>query len=226
VPATRLGAALSSAFHSLFPASNAIDGDLSSLCATSNEQQAWASVRVPPGTAVGAVGVYNRDDIEEYIRWLGAFDVWVGSSFGDLAVRCGEWSGETTSAGPYVIDCGGAVGEYVTVRQLGAARYLTIAELVPHEYAGPLLPPRPPPPPPSSCASLTYGKVDLALVSARVGQSVWCYHMDDTRADWVEQFGRCESFYMIRLDTGKEVVKFCFTDGAGECRADAQWTAC
>lgn len=56
----------------------------------------------------------------------------MGRSHGDItspdAVLCGRAT-VPISAGPFVVHCNGAVGEYVTLRQVLRQRYLTIAEL-------------------------------------------------------------------------------------------------
>ena len=49
----------------------------------------WLSVRVPTGTRVGPVAVYNRRDCEVCKRWLGWFEVWVGYAPGDASIALG-----------------------------------------------------------------------------------------------------------------------------------------
>ena len=99
--------------------------------ASAYEVNAWLSVRVPTGTQIGLVAVYNRNDGTLYQNLLGNFDIWVGSYAGDRGFRCGSWTGATDSVGPFVINCGGASsGEWVTLRQTGSsASYLTITGL-------------------------------------------------------------------------------------------------
>lgn len=127
VPA--LDAAISSFFHPDFAAQKAIDGDPSTLCASNQQVNAWLSVRLPSSTPIAYVSILNRGDSEEYAAWLSSFEVWVGSSFGDTsAVKCGELN-VPAMAGPFVVNCAGAQGKFVTLRQVGAARFLTIAEL-------------------------------------------------------------------------------------------------
>lgn len=130
----RIGAVLSSSFNAArYPAANAIDGQRSTLCASRRQTGAWLSVQVPRGSRIGAVLVYNRKDYALYQEWLGAFEIYVGSRYGDLATRCGRATGY--AAGPYTVDCRGVSsgpfgdGTYVTLKQIGGARYLTIAEL-------------------------------------------------------------------------------------------------
>ena len=57
---------------------------------------------------------------------------------------CGSWTGPTNSVGPFVVGCHGQTGDWVTVRQLGSSRYLTIVGL--SVYAA-LAPARAAPPP-------------------------------------------------------------------------------
>ena len=125
-------------YSGAYPASNAVDGDLyGSLAASNYEVNAWLSVRVPAGTNIGLVAVYNRDDGEVYQNLLGSFEVWVGSTAGATAHRCGGWSGATNSVGPFVINCDGvSSGRWVTVRQTGDIRFLTITGLRVFERAG------------------------------------------------------------------------------------------
>lgn len=125
----------------LWPASNAIDGkpvdDYFSLCATKKGTNQWLSVRVPTASRVGYVAVYNREDKQQYMEWLSPFEVWVGNHAGDVtssnAVRCGNVQYVDTSkrhGAPFVVACPpNAIGEYVTIRLVRWARYLTIAEL-------------------------------------------------------------------------------------------------
>ena len=141
----RVSATLSSAFDAAtYPADAAIDGDLSTLCASQLEPHAWLSVAVPSGSSVAFVAVYNRNDNVAYRVWLSPFEVYVGSAPGELAVKCGGpvHVSQAAGGGPFVVGCGGAVATYVTLRLAGLAlRYLTIAEL--EVYA------TPPPPSPS-----------------------------------------------------------------------------
>ena len=52
-----------------------IDDNTTTLCATQDTINAWASVQVPDGTPVGLVVVYNRADVAEYQAWLSPFEV-------------------------------------------------------------------------------------------------------------------------------------------------------
>lgn len=120
-----------------FPASNVIDGNTATLCASTQSRNAWVSVRVAPSSPIGYIAVWNRNDYAQYSRWLSPYELWVGSSPGDVsssAVRCGGGEIEVAATqGPFVAACPpGTAGQYVTLRLVGWRRYLTIAELVPY----------------------------------------------------------------------------------------------
>ena len=91
---SRLGAESSSAYSIDFPASLAIDSSYNSLCASGYAIDNWLSVRIPAGTHVGEVHVYNRRDA--YASSLSDFEVWVASAAGNtsssVAIRCGAAS--------------------------------------------------------------------------------------------------------------------------------------
>ena len=118
--------------QSLYGPEALIDGNLGTMCLTQAEANAWASVRVPAGTSIGYVAVQNRDDTYAYL--LGSFELWLGTSYGHMGQLCG---GPTASTpGPNLMWCRGVSHlPYVTVRQVGSARYLTIAELEVYRHA-------------------------------------------------------------------------------------------
>ena len=123
-------ATLSSLYSRWYPASNAIDGDLSTLAASSYQANAWLSVRVPTGSSIGLVAVHNRNDGSVYQNLLGSFEIWLGASAGARMRHCGSWTGPTNSVGPFVVSCSGASsGDWVTLRQLSAAGFLTVVEI-------------------------------------------------------------------------------------------------
>jgi len=131
------GATLSTQYHNNFPASNAVDGNMQTLIASKWQRNAWVSMHVAHGTTIDHVAVYNRIDNQYYASWLGQFEIWVGSSVGDTtsasAIKCAgpieaPWHGRNVRV-PLVVSCLGAVGEYVTLLQVGNARYLTITQL-------------------------------------------------------------------------------------------------
>jgi hypothetical protein len=128
----------------------AIDGDMRTICASHMGSGNWLSVRVPVDTPIGYTAVHNRQDAWRDL--LGSFEVWVGSSPGDTtsptAVRCGESQYDASvEPAPYVLWCAGLrSGQYVTLKQTGPQRYLTIAEFDVYVKAMPPPPPRAPMP--------------------------------------------------------------------------------
>ena len=121
---------------SLYPASNAIDGNTGSLAATGNalSRDQWISVRVPSGSAIGYVAVYNRADGQPYQGWLSPYEVWLGGTAGALTFNCG--GGPITlpanaALGPFLTSCGGRSDlPHVTVLlRSGTSRYLTLSEI-------------------------------------------------------------------------------------------------
>ena len=130
---------MSSNFHATkFEASACIDGDVHSLCATERQLNAWASVKVPPGSTIDRVVIHNRpDDNKEFLAWLSPFEIWLGRDYGDSstdsAIRCGGPSIHVPVAtGPFTVSCDGhgARGHnFVTILHVGKARWLTIAEI-------------------------------------------------------------------------------------------------
>ena len=201
-------AVLSSSFNAVhFPAANAIDGDPTSLCASTLEANAWLSVRVEDDLPrVAYVAVLNHNDprymaaLSPYrshalrssnsglaaaarlipcshqssVRCLAWTEVWIGPSPGrDGRSRlCTPHSTERPppTFGPFLTAChdsasvkggDGRGDRYVTIRQIGPARYLMLAEVrvyalhsppptPPWLPSPPLPPPAPPvqPPPP------------------------------------------------------------------------------
>ena len=148
---TRLSARLSSTFDAFrYPAAAGIDGNTATLCASTAERGAWLSVEVPMHTSIGIVAIQNRADRFAYL--LGSFEIWAGASYGDTdstsAIKCGSLQGlVTTAASIYSIDCGGHDGGgFVTLKQVGNSRILSISEL--YIFQGPPQPPSPPPPSP------------------------------------------------------------------------------
>jgi hypothetical protein len=127
----------------LYPASNAIDGDIDTRSVTRKRQGNWISVELPESTAVQYVALYNRVDLKgSWPAQLGTFEVWVSSAAGDTAsssaVMCGtasyrnpvdSWRHARLDSEPYVVDCSGVYGQFVTVKQVGPSRILVVAEL-------------------------------------------------------------------------------------------------
>jgi len=134
----RLDATLSSTYSwRRWPASNTIDGRLSTVCASKWQANAWLSVQVPAGSAVDYVAIYNRADRRQYAEWLGQFEIYVGNAAGDTglagSIKCaGPVSAPWTQGKPtpFVIACPrGTTGTHVTLKQVGRARYLTVLEM-------------------------------------------------------------------------------------------------
>jgi len=131
---TPLSASMSSKYHdTLFSAGAAIDEDPETFASTNRQQNAWFSVRLVSVADIDYVTVRNRPDTPEYQAWLSPYEIWVGHSEADwssTATRCG--SGPVSSpatAGPFSVACDGARGTYVTLKQVGKARWLQIAEI-------------------------------------------------------------------------------------------------
>ena len=127
------------------------DGDPSTVCSTMVEKSAWVSVRAATSDSpeIHYVGVFNRPD-REWQYLLGSFEIWLGTYYGDsasaLAHKCGSITAETKGVGPFVVDCRGhpRSGSFVTVKQTGTARPLSVAEVSLYVAAPP--PPSKPPP--------------------------------------------------------------------------------
>ena len=102
------------------------------VSALSSDQ--WLSVQVTAGSAIGYVAVYNRADGAPYENWMSPYEVWLGSSAGDLSYDCGGGSLTLPSnpgLGPFTTNCGGRSDlPYVTVIiRSGTFRYLAISEI-------------------------------------------------------------------------------------------------
>ena len=134
-----------------YPASACTDGDASTLCASDIEANAWLSVNIAAGSRIDYVAIVNRGDNAVYQAWLSPFEVYVGSSYGDLGYKCSGPTSVPVGAGPFLISCGGtSAGAYVTLRLTGPQpgdRYLTVADLSVYSAQAPPLPPPPPPSP-------------------------------------------------------------------------------
>jgi len=131
-----LDATLSSEYHSRWGAANTIDGNYNTVCASRWQRGAWLSVQVPSGTNADYVAVYNRVDHRQYAEWLNPFEVYMSDTLGDTtsasAVKCaGPVSTQWGSAPPFIISCPRVSSgvSYITLRLVGAARYLTLLEL-------------------------------------------------------------------------------------------------
>ena len=116
-----------------FPASAAVDDDFSTPCVSASSTDPWLTVKIPDGSRVDYVVVHNRGDA--YAEWLSPFTVWAGSGDGtgqpeaNGAQQCSGIQEVTSSSGPFSIDCGGVVADYVGVQLSGNSRILSIVEL-------------------------------------------------------------------------------------------------
>ena len=168
VPAQREAIALSTTFAAGYSAAQCADGSLSTICATqvATPGSNWAAIRVPLGTSVGPVAIWNRRDYVSLRHWLGTFEVWVGPEAGahggsptsafsssgqsTRAYLCGSATFDATSeTSPYILSCGGVrSGQWVTIRQTicPGTCLLALAEIDVYIARSP--PPSPPPPSP------------------------------------------------------------------------------
>ena len=152
LPAQRLGTSASHLWSPSYPTSNLADNVLTSIsvatcpppCDLSDGERTWLSVRVPAGSSIGHVVVYNRP---YYLH--ASFEsatVWVNSEAADgWGHKCGTVHvDESKAPQKYQVFCGGAVGSYVTVRLQnhnlpdsmlhapGAVGYLVLGEIIPY----------------------------------------------------------------------------------------------
>ena len=132
VQEARLSTVLSGRFY---PASNAIDGNPATLCASTIAQSSdqWLSVHVsvPYGQSIGYVAIHNRADGNPYEGWLNPYELWLGSTLGGQSYQCVGQQTAGPGIGPFATWCGGSpVFDHVTlVLRAGTARYLTIGEI-------------------------------------------------------------------------------------------------
>ncbi len=147
-------ATMSSDVDEMHTGAHAIDGDLSTDCATNAEVGSWLSVQLAdPNARVGYVALYKRTSLDTSISPI---EVWLGSASGDVdsgtSMRCGDDPKQPIDVpegeAPLVVPCNQAKpGGWVTVRLAGpVVRSLRIAELIVY-FTDPPRPPTPPPPP-------------------------------------------------------------------------------
>ena len=86
-------------------------------------------MRVPGGSRIGVVAVFNIRGTAEEMAWLSEFRIFVGTSSGNREQQCGKVQTAPAERGPFTVDCGGKVGSWVTLRLVGSKRHLAIAEL-------------------------------------------------------------------------------------------------
>ena len=220
LPILILEGSMSSTWAWPYGASAAIDNDLTTICASREGSSEWLSIRKAPATPIGHVAVFSRRDAYAYL--LGEFEVVVGDSVGTATTSCGTRAySSSLEPAPYVVDCGGAVGEYVTVRRVGVG-FLTLAEVSvfaappPQPLGFPPSPPSPPATPPtfegltcstplgaqlSSTFTATYGAQYLidgdrdTLVATSSAQGNWASITlnDNTPVTWVVVINRRDS---------------------------------
>jgi len=124
-----------------YPASNAVDGNLGNLSATTSRLQPWWQVDLAKSTAVKSIDVYNRTDSCCAARlinyWVFVSDTPFGTkTLAEAQAVPGVWSSlQTTQAGrPSVIDTTGAKGRYLRI-QLAGTNELNLGEVVVHPVA-------------------------------------------------------------------------------------------
>jgi len=110
------------------------------LAMTERQANNWISVQVPPASTIGYVAIYNRQDGKKLSN-LGAFEIWVGQSFGDTSSESASKCGEAVyiashEPNPYVLWCSGRSAKYVTVKQTGSKRFLVIGDINVYEAVG------------------------------------------------------------------------------------------
>ena len=141
----------------------AIDGDMETIFSSRRRKDNWISVGLAQPADVASVVVYNRQDTNRrgWLRNLGSFDVWLGMTTNDRAVKCASVPARSIPRGsydtePYVAECEMALAvgayKYATIAQTGTKRFLTLSEVyVMARPSAPSLPPQPnSPPAPSS----------------------------------------------------------------------------
>jgi len=131
---------------SYYAAGYCIDENFNTVCVSQLGYDQWLSIQLAPKTQVVSVAVYPRRD--GYGSYMGEIQVFVGASPGATTNKCGGAAFDETLDvnDPYIVPCGRAAGEYVTIQRIGQG-YLTLAEV---DISSPLLPPAPPAAPPLS----------------------------------------------------------------------------
>ena len=96
-----------------------------------NVANPWLSVQLPTSSSVTSVVVYSREDCCQ--RFLGTFEVWVGTTAGSpstaTATRCCSLTADLTT-GPFTVTCATALsGSVVTLLLPGTSRGIVLAEV-------------------------------------------------------------------------------------------------
>ena len=135
------------------PAARCIDRRLTTYCASTSGVGNWLSVRMDERGRRDPIYVAIHARPGEYTE-LSPFEVWRGGAFADtlsqFAHRCTGDRPLTvpSTAGPHLIPCASALGgDYLSIRQVGARRMLSLNEVAVYVAPSPSVPPLPPPPP-------------------------------------------------------------------------------
>jgi len=124
---------------------NVIDGNFETTYKSVKARNPWLSLNLGSETRVGLVKVYNRQD--KYAKWLTGFEIWLSNKAGsrNKELKCGgaEFD-ERAEPRPYVIDCRGQAGSFVTIVHTGTNHWLAIAEIEAYGVA-PIVVDSPPP---------------------------------------------------------------------------------
>jgi len=113
----------------------AVDGDVGTFMKVKRANTPWFSARVPSGTAISSVSVHNRDCSRRCQRKLRGYEVWIGTSKGDIssnqAHKCGgPYTNLNTGVGPFITNCNGTTAQrWVTVLLPGPSQTLLLAEV-------------------------------------------------------------------------------------------------
>ena len=149
VTVSPVGAVMSS---TSLPASNCVDGDQRTHCTSRAGIGNWLSVQFTHNGMRS--GIYVA--IEPYklpSSQLSPFELYRGAAHGDtlsqFASRCSGDEPVTIpeSGGPHVVNCVGGSGAFVTLKQIGRSRILSLTDISLYVDPAPLMPPLPPPPP-------------------------------------------------------------------------------
>ena len=113
-------------------------------CSLSDSSKTWLSVRVPTASRISTVVIFNRPSYLQYS--FRTAEVWLNLDSADgWGYSCGTIQlDEARSPQRYEVDCGAAVGSYVTVRMVQhnlpsselSGPYLVLGEIVPYLCCG------------------------------------------------------------------------------------------
>jgi len=106
------------------------DGNVNTQCLSLERSGQWVSIELEAGAVEKTIGYLM---VRLKTVPTGEYELWLGSSLNDAAYQCGgthTFSDEAKSRATY---CGASGYNFVTLRHVGAAVYLTIAELEVYE---------------------------------------------------------------------------------------------